>query len=77
MTIETKFNVGDRVYVLDALNTTIKEATIGLIIVSTGTHIQTKVSYSIENESYLNFSEDQLFSTREELIERLKVVPEQ
>lgn len=77
MTIETKFNVGDKVYILDALNTTIKEATIGLIIASSGTHTPTKVSYSIENESYLNFTEDQLFSTREELIERLKIVPEQ
>ena len=77
MTIETKFNIGDKVYILDAANTSIKEATIGLIIISTGTHIPTKVSYSIENESYLNFTEDQLFSTREGLIERLKIIPEQ
>lgn len=72
MTIETKFNVGDKVFILDAVYTAIKEATIGMIIVSTGTHIPTKVSYSIENDSYLNFTEDQLFATREELLEKLK-----
>lgn len=77
MTLETKFNIGDKVYVLDTVNTAIKEATISLITVSTGTHIPTKIIYSTEEEIYLNFTEDQLYSTREELIEKLKFIPEQ
>jgi len=67
MEIKTKFNIDDKVFILDSDNTSIKEVAVKMIHVS-----DVGVSYSVVDTDYTVVREYQAFASKEELLEKLK-----
>ena len=70
MTIETKFNIGDKVFTIDTKTTKVKGFEVESIIAFAGNGY-TRVTYKEKGSSVLesNYEEEKCFATPEELID--------